>query len=149
MVDAIINAIVPGLTLRSYLECKPELDLQVLRWLLLSHYQEKEATELYHNLTGAVQSPKESPQEFLLRMLALREKILFASKVADATFRHDAKLVQGMFLHLLLTGVASENIKRDLKPLLQNANTRDEVLLERINVAANNEMEQNQKQGTA
>lgn len=48
-----------------------------------------------------------------------------------------------------MTGVESENIKRDLKPLLQNANTRDEELLERINVAANNEMEQNPKQGTA
>eukprot|EP00057_Strongylocentrotus_purpuratus_P028034 XP_011682508.1 PREDICTED: uncharacterized protein LOC105446855 [Strongylocentrotus purpuratus] len=149
VVDAIINAMVPGLTLRSYLECKPELDLPVLRRLLRSHYQEKEATELYHDLTGAVQSPRESPQEFLLRMLALRQKILFASKEADATFRYDATLVQGMFLHSLLTGVTSENIKSDLKPLLQNVNTSDEVLLERINIAANNESERNLKQGTA
>lgn len=52
VVDAIINAMVPSLTLRSYLECKPELDLPVLRRLLRSHYKEKEATELYHDLTG-------------------------------------------------------------------------------------------------
>ena len=82
-------------------------------------------------------------------MLALRQKILFASKEADATFRYDATLVQGMFLHSLLTGVTSENIKSDLKPLLQNVNTSDEVLLERINIAANNESERNLKQGTA
>lgn len=52
VVDAIINAMVPSLTLRSYLECKPKLDLPVLRQLLQSHYKEKEATELYHDLTG-------------------------------------------------------------------------------------------------
>ena len=149
IVDAIISAMVPGLPLRGYLETKPGLDLPVLRRLLRSHYREKEATELYHDLTRAVQDPKESPQEFLLRMLALRQKILFASKEADAAFKYDSMLVQGMFLHSLLTGILNENIKADLKPLLQDVKTTDEALLERINVAANNENERQQKQSTA
>ena len=144
--DAIINAMVPGLPLRGYLETKPGLNLPILRRLLRSHYREKEATELYHDLTRAVQDHKESPQEFLLRMLALRQKILFASKEADATFTYDATLVQGMFLHSLTTGISSENIKADLKPLLQDVKTTDEALLERINIAAHNENERQQKQ---
>ena len=148
VVDAVINAMVPGLSLRAYLETKPDLDLPVLRRLLRSHYREKEATELYHDLTRAVQEPKESPQEFLLRMLALRQKILFASKEANAAFSYDATLVQGMFLHSLLTGITNENIKSDLKPLLQKVETTDEALVEQINIAANNEEERQQKLAT-
>ena len=145
IVDAIIT-MVPGLPLRAYLETKPALNLPVLRRLLCSHYCEKEATELYHDLTRAVQDPKESPQEFLLRMLALRQKILFASQEADAAFTYDSTLVQGMFLHSLLTGIANENIKGDLKPLLQDVSTTDEALLEKVNITANNETERQQKQ---
>ena len=148
IVDAIISAMAPGLTLRSYLEAKPELNLPVLRRLLRSHYREKEATELYHDLTSAVQDQKESAQDFLLRMLALRQKILFASQEADATFKYDATLVQGMFLHSLLTGLTSDSVRNDLKPLLQDVRTSDEVLLERVNIAANNESERHLKRGT-
>lgn len=143
--EAIIRAMAPGLTLRSYLESKPDLDLPTLRRLLRSHYQEKEATELYHDLGKAVQRMKETPHDFILRMLALRQKIIFSSKEAGSSFKYDRELVQSMFLHSVLTGLTSESIKIDLKPMLSDPNINDEVLLERVNVAAHHEMERQEK----
>ena len=143
--EAIIRAMAPGLTLRAYLESKPDLDLPTLRRLLRSHYQEKEATELYHDLSRAVQRGKETPHDFILRLLALRQKILFSSKEAGSAFRYDKELVQSMFLHSVLTGLSSESIRNDLKPLLGDPSINDEVLLETVNIAAHNEMERQDK----
>lgn len=46
-----------------------------------------------------------------------------------------------MFLYTVLTGVQSDNIKRDLQPDLEQADISDEMLLERINVACAYETE--------
>jgi len=49
-----------------------------------SHYQEKTATKLYHQLSSTVQQPKEKQQEFLIRLLDLKQKVLFASQESDS-----------------------------------------------------------------
>jgi hypothetical protein len=116
--DAVIHAITPGLQLRSYLEGKDKLTLPALRRILRSHYQEKGATELYKQLTSEVQNSKESPQNFLIRAMDLRQKILFASQEADSSLKYDPALVQSLFMHTVLTGLQSDNIKSDLQPYL-------------------------------
>ena len=143
--EAVIRAMAPGLTLRAYLESKPELDLPTLRRLLRSHYQEKEATELYHDLSKAAQKTKETPHDFILRLLALRQNIIFSSQEAGSAFNYNKELVQNMFLHSVLTGISSESIKNDLKPLLSDPEISDEMLLERVNIAAHNETERQDK----
>ena len=59
-----IKAINPALSLRSYLEGKADLTLAKLQRILLSHYQEKTATQLYHQLSSTVQKSSEKPQDF-------------------------------------------------------------------------------------
>lgn len=66
--------------IRANLEGKSDLSLPTLRRILRSHYQEKSATELYKQLTTEVQVNKETPQNFLIRVMDLRQKILFASQ---------------------------------------------------------------------
>jgi len=56
--EAVIKAINPALSLRSYLEGKADLTLTKLRRIMRSHYQERTATELYHQLSSTVQQPK-------------------------------------------------------------------------------------------
>ncbi len=73
IVDAVIRAISPGLQLQSYLEGKPNITLSTLRQILHSHFQEKSATELYKQLTSEFQGNKETPQNFLMRVLDLRQ----------------------------------------------------------------------------
>ncbi|XP_039676826.1 uncharacterized protein LOC120571799 [Perca fluviatilis] len=145
IIDAVIHAITPGLQLRSYLEGKDKLTLPALRRILRSHYQEKGATELYKQLTSEVQNGKETPQNFLIRTMDLRQKILFASQEADSSLKYDPALVQSLFMHTVLTGLQSDNIKSDLQPYLLQTNTSDELLLEKLNIACGNEKERQDK----
>ncbi|XP_043954545.1 uncharacterized protein LOC122820911 [Gambusia affinis] len=145
IVEAVIRAIVPGLQLRSYLEGKNDLSLPTLRRILRSHYQERSATELYKQLTTEVQSSRETAQNFVIRAMDLRQKILFASQEADSGLKYDPALVQSMFMHTVLTGLQSDNIKTDLQPHLSKSSTSDELLLEVLNVASANDKERQDK----
>lgn len=145
IVDAVVRAIAPGLQLRSYLEGKSDLTLPTLRRILRFHYQEKGATELYKQLTSEVQSSKESPQNFVIRALDLRQKILFASQEAESALKYDPVLVQSMFLHTVLTGLQNDSIRSDLLPYLQQQTCSDELLLEKVNIACANETERQNK----
>lgn len=145
IVDAVIRARAPGLQLHSYLEGNANLTLPTLRRILRSHYQEKGGTDLYKQLTSEVQSSKETPQNFLIRALDLRQKILFASQEAESGLRYDPVLVQSMFLHTVLTGLQNDSIKSDLQPYQQQTTTSDEPLLEKLNIACANEAERQNK----
>ncbi len=118
----------------------------MLRRILRSHFQEKNATELYKKLTTEVQRPRETPQSFLIRALDLRQKILFASQEDDSGLKYDPALVQNMFLHTVLTGLQNDHIQSDLQPYLSDSTVPDEVLLEKLNIACSNESERQNKQ---
>lgn len=93
VVEAVIQAIVPGTKLKSYLESRVDLTLQALRQILRTHYIEKDATELYHSLTRAVQEPRETPIQFLVRAMDLRQQILFASERVESGLKYSSELI--------------------------------------------------------
>ena len=146
--EAVIKAINPALSLRSYLEGKADLTLAKLRRIMRSHYQERTATELYHQLSSTVQQPKEKPQEFLIRLLDLKQKVLFASQETDSELKYDPTLVHGMFVHSFSLGLQNETIKTEMKPYLEKKTMSDEELFEKLNVCVSNEMERSQKLGS-
>lgn len=145
IVDAVIQAIIPGTKLRSYLENRDDLSLQTLKQILRTHFVQKDATELYHSLTRAVQEHKETPVQFLVRAMDLRQQINFASERADAGLKYSPELIQNQFLQTILTGLLDDTIRTDLKPYLQNADVTDEVLLEKMTTAYNLELERKSK----
>ena len=147
IIEGVIRAISPGSPLRSYLEGRVALTLPSLRQVLRSHYREKDATELYQQLSRVTQDIKESPQSFLVRALDLKQKVIFASQEAGSGLKYDPTLVQSMFLHGLLTGLRSDAVKSELRPYLQNPGTTNEQLFEKINVAARQEAERQEKLG--
>ncbi|KAL9971667.1 hypothetical protein ACROYT_G017864 [Oculina patagonica] len=148
IVEAVIRAINPGLRLRSYLEGRPDLELARLRKILRSHYQERGATEMYQLLSSAVQEAGETPQDFLVRLLDLKQKVMFASQEAGSDLKYDPKLVQCMFLHSLLTGLRNDSIKMEIKLCLQNTQVEDEERFEKLSAAVCNETERMQKLGS-
>ena len=77
IVEACIKAIEPGSKLHPYLEGKPDLTFPVLRKISSSHFGEPSATELYRQLNSSVQEPRETPQQFMVRVMDLRQKIIF------------------------------------------------------------------------
>ena len=103
---------------------------------------------MYQLLSSGAQEGGETPQEFLVRLLDLKQKVLFASQEDGSNLKYDPKLVQCMFLHSLLTGLRSDSIKLEVKPYLQNTEVTDEELFEKLNVAVSKEMERWQKLGT-
>ena len=69
----------------------------MLRRILRSHFQEKDATELFNCLSNACEQTNESPQEFAIRLMNLRQKILFVAKESDNRLAYSEALVQNRF----------------------------------------------------
>ena len=108
IVEACIKATEPGSKFPSYLEGKPDLAFPVLRKILRAHFGEASTTELYRdNLLCCTKTS--------VRVMDLRQKIIFASQESESEMNYDISLVQNMFLHALMTGFSDDNIKSDMK----------------------------------
>ena len=143
--DAVIRA-VPAGGMRCYLEGKSELTLGSLRQILRAHYKEKSATELYSELCQLSQHAKESPTDFLLRALNLRQKILFASKEEKAEVKYDSGLVDKVFVRTLDTGLTSEVIRQEIVGLLDKMpQLEEEELIEHLSRITMKEEERSSK----
>ena len=105
IVDGVIQAITPGLHLRSFLEASPSLTLAFVRKTLRSHYREKDATSLYQELAVCHQKGNETPMAFLMRALDLRQKVLFSCQEQDARIKYNREIVQKTFINALKTGL--------------------------------------------
>ena len=100
VVEAVIKAISPHSTL---IMCLP---YQTVHWQnYAKFFQEKTSAELYQDLVTTCQQSKESAQQFLLRLLDSRNKILFASQEEGSQFEYSQKLVQNTFIKSLETGL--------------------------------------------
>ena len=146
IIGAVIRAIQPGLSLRGYLESRRGLTMATLRKILRSHFREGNATDLYQQLTNGTQDTKESATHFLVRMMELRQKVLFASQEADSGLRYDPTLVQNMMLRSLLTGLSSDSVRSEVTSAVKTPQISDEELLEAFNAAASQEEERQKKQ---
>lgn len=129
----------------SYLEGKTDMTLYTLRQILRTHYAEKDATELYHKLTKATQEPGESALDFLVRVFDLRQKVLSASARAQSGLKYGTELVKSQCLQAIVTGLTNDNVRAEMRVHLQNINTSDELLLEKMQIAQGNESECMQK----
>jgi hypothetical protein len=147
VVEAVIRAISPSLKLRSYLEMMPNLSVSKLEQILKSHYKQKSGTELYQELTTMCQDPKESPQDFLIRAMDLRQQVIFASQAEDGPVKYDSGLVNALCRHVIETGLQDETVRAKLRPLLEKEETSDEQLMEKVNVAVSQETERASKLG--
>ena len=145
--EAIIRSISPGLPLRSFLECTPDLPLSKLRKILRSHYREKSSTDLYKALSTLTQAPNEDAQAFLFRALELRQRAIFTCKEADSKIKYDQTLIQNLFLHSVEAGLRDESVRSKLRPFLQNLSIPDDELIGEMNVIFSQEQERIAKLG--
>ena len=146
VISAVTRAISPGSSLRSYLEGRADITLPQLRRVLRAHYKEKGAIDLYTELAAASQQPKESPHDFFMRAMSLRQKVIFASQEDQSPLKYDTHLVQSTFIQTLKTGLAG-NLKDEMRQYLQQLNITDEELLEKLNPVVSLEDRRAQKRG--
>ena len=143
IIDAMIKCISHESELRQYLEGRSDLNLVSLGKMLRYHYKEKDATTLFTSLSTAKQGNQESAQDFVLRLMNLRQKILFVSR--EESVCYDPKLVQKRFLHAVSTGLQNNNIRIALKDLVRDKETTDEDLLNKLTVVVADETDHVEK----
>lgn len=81
------------------------------------------------------QGPKENAEDFLIRALDLRQRIIFTSRVMEDGVSYSTDLVQAVFLRTLETGIHSETVRAKLRPLLKKQGTTDEELIKQVHVS--------------
>ena len=138
----VIKAISPSSNLRSYLESRQIVEIPVLLNILRSHYKEKDSASKFAELCSASQMPNESCQEFVRRLMCLRQKVLQLANEEHCPY--DERMLQKRFLHAIETGIRNGNVRNELRPILKNE-ISDEELLEKITFAVSNEAERNEK----
>ena len=112
--------------------------------ILRAHFREANSFKLFTELSNAKQTASESAYELVIRLLSLRQKISFVSKLEDSN-SFSEEFLQEQFLHSVLTGLKNENIRNELGPFLKDQILEDEKLLERLNSAVTDEYEKQQK----
>ena len=147
IVDGVINSVAPTLHLRSYLESIQSLSLSQLRIILRSHYCEKSASEAYKELANCAQESNETPLNFVMRALKLRQQVLSSSQEPGSTIQYDQNLVQSVFINTIETGLIDESIRTRLRPILQQQILPDEQLIREVNLAMSSENERMSKLG--
>lgn len=108
IIQTVLKVIKPG-TFRDMLVNKGDLKIDELKRFLRAHIRDKNSTELFQELSSAKQLDKESPQQFLYRLMGLKQRVLFESEQPGAEFKYDKRLVQGTFLHTLYQGLNEKN----------------------------------------
>ena len=71
IVNEVIRAMVPSLTLRNVLETTIDLNLDRLLSFLEAHFEEKSTIDVWSKLTSMAQSLEESSYSFVLRCIEL------------------------------------------------------------------------------
>lgn len=145
IIDGVIKAVVPSSSLRSYLDGRPDINLATLRSILRGHYAEKNATELYSELASATQNPKETPNDFLLRVMDLRNRILFASQEDSHELKYSPELVAGLFRRTVYTGLRDTTLRHEMKAHLDNVKITDATLMHELNQITIQESERHNK----
>ena len=95
------------------METLSDLALAKLRSLCV-HYREKAASEVYQQLATVCQQSNESPQQFLLHALDLRDKVNFASQESDCEFNYGPALIQKTFEKSFETGLRDDILASNL-----------------------------------
>ena len=140
IVNGVIRAMIPSLTLRNVLETTSNLTLERLLHFLEAHFDEKNTTDLWSKLTSMSQLPEETSYSFVLKCIELRQKILLASRKSDIKF--DKPLLDKVFFKTLEKGLSSTYVIQEIRPLLK-AGVSDETLITEVTKASAAEKERN------
>ena len=140
-----IRAVSPGFQLRSFLEMMQNLTLTCLSLIMKAHFKQKSGTELYQQFSTLHREASETPQDFLVRSMSLKQQIVFVSRASDSPIKYEPSLVQSLFLYVLETGLQNEAVRAKLRPLLEKTTVSDQNLQEKINQIISAETERHNK----
>ncbi len=96
----------------------------------LSENSENSGSELFQELMSTKQHEHESPQQFLYRMIGLKQKVMFASRQNYMDIEYEPRTIQNVFLRTIHQGFLPKysDVRSELKPLLSDYTVSDEAL---------------------
>lgn len=97
------------------------------------------------------QNDNETPQQFLYRLIGLKQKLIFLSKQAVTDLEYDEQTIQNVFLRTIYQGMGAKfnQFRTELKPLLTNRLVTDEALLRQVTQIASDDSERQRRLGQA
>lgn len=148
IIRTVLKVIKPG-TFKDMLNTKEDLTLAEFKRFLRAHLRDKSSAELFQELSNAKQHEKETPQQFVYRMMGLKQRVMSASQQHGSEFKYDHNLVQGVFIHSLYQGFNEKctYVRRDIRPYISDTNIADDAILEQITHSANEEAERQNRLG--
>lgn len=149
IVRGVLKIIKPG-SFKDMLVNKDDMTVAGLKGFLQSHLGERSSTELFQELICAKQRENETTQQFLYRIIGLKQRVLFESKKTDSEIKYTPETVQGVFLHTVYQGIGHKDndIRRELKPLLANQSVTDEMILKHAMRVTSEESERHRRLGS-
>ncbi|KAK2832195.1 hypothetical protein Q7C36_015657 [Tachysurus vachellii] len=150
IVRGVLKIIRPGI-FKEMLINKDDMEVAELKGFLQTHLREKNSTELFQELMCTKQDENETPQQFLYRLIGLKQRILLTSKLADTNIKYSAATVQDVFLHTVYQGLGHKHtdIRRELKPLLTDSGATDEMILRHVMKITSEENERMKRLGSS
>lgn len=148
VVRGVLQIIRPG-AFKEMLTNKDELTVLELKGFLQAHLREKNSTELFGELMSAKQEGNETPQQFLYRVIALKQRVLITCKLSDAGIKYSAATVQDVFLQTVKQGLGDKysDLRRELKVLLDNSDVSDETIVRHVMRITSEESERQKRIG--
>ncbi len=91
----------------------------------------------------------ETPQQFLYRVIGLKQKILFAIKQSNTDVSYSPATIQYVFLHTVYQGLehSYKDVRSELKPLLADHSITDEAIVRNVMKITNDENERARRLG--
>lgn len=150
IIQAVLRIIKPG-QFKEMLINKDDLTVTELKSFLQSHLSEKGSSELFQELMSTKQREHETPQQFLYRMIGLKQKVIFASKQCNTNIEYEPRTIQNVFLRTIHQGLLPKysDIRSELKPLLTDHTVTDEALLKQVTKISSEESERQRRLGHA
>ncbi|KAG9276423.1 hypothetical protein AMEX_G8737 [Astyanax mexicanus] len=96
------------------------------------------------------QNEHESPQQFLYRMIGLKQRVLLASKHNCIDIAYEPRTVQNVFLRTISQGLLPKysDIRKEIKPFLSDYTVSDDTLLRLVNQISSEESERQRRLGS-
>lgn len=148
VVRGVLRIIKPG-AFKDMLVNKDSITVSELKGFLRSHLGEKASTEMFQELMCARQSDQEPPQQFLYRMIGLKQKLLFQTLHTSTDITYDPKTIQKVFLHTIYQGLGPKHadLRQRLRPLIANSQVTDEEILSQVMKITRDEYEHQRRLG--
>lgn len=150
IIRGVLRVIKPG-NFKDMLVNKEGLTILELKSFLQSHLNERSSSELFQELMCGKQNDNETPQQFLYRLIGLKQKLIFLSRQAVTDLEYDEQTIQNVFLRTIYQGMGAKynQLRTELKPLLTNRLVTDEALLRQVTQIASDESERQRRLGQA